>query len=516
MNIDLNFYWRLFLRRLPVMMFFILGCAGLGVITAMKLPATWSTSARLLVEDPQISQVQTFETNAVEQLDIIQQKLLTRATLIDIASRFDVYEDIRTLEPDEVVERMQKNTRIRRSAGRNQATTMLISFEGRSGQVVSDVVNEYVTLALEESVENRAVRAENTQEFFDQEVEGLGRELDLQSAAIALFKSENAEALPEDQSYRFSRQTLLQERLARLEQDRTTAQAQRREIVKIYETTGRVDQNADQRRRTPEQDQLVVARAELEHSRSLYSETHPQVIRRKALVARLEAIVAAQLESLSGDEEPAEGRRSPEEALLDATLTEVDGRLAYIDSSIATVADELAGLRLSITQSSTNESQLEKLERDYENIQTRYAAAIGNQNTARINARIEATAQGQRITAIENATVPQVPTGPNRVKIAVFGTMIGFMLAGAYFVLLEVLNRTVRHPSELLSRFNVTPITVIPYMESRSRRFFRRAGLVTATLVVLTCVPLGLWYIDANYLPLELVVQKGLARLGLG
>ena len=54
MNLDLKFYWKLFWRRLPLMTLLVLLTTSFGVISAMKLPETWSTSARLLVEAPQI------------------------------------------------------------------------------------------------------------------------------------------------------------------------------------------------------------------------------------------------------------------------------------------------------------------------------------------------------------------------------------------------------------------------------------------------------------------------------
>ena len=123
------------MRRLPVMMLFVLVCSSLGVITALKLPETWSTSARLLVEEPQIPDNMvrsTVQTDVVEQLDVIQQKLMTRANLIDIANRFNVFENIREMEPDLVVERMREATTLRRTAGRNQATLMTMSFKART------------------------------------------------------------------------------------------------------------------------------------------------------------------------------------------------------------------------------------------------------------------------------------------------------------------------------------------------------------------------------------------------
>lgn len=517
MNIDFRFYISLILRRTPVMAIFVLVCAGLGVITALKLPETYSTAARLLVEAPQISDdlvASTVQTNANEQLDIIEQRLLTRANLIDIANRVGVFADIRSMDPDTVVSRMSAQTRIRRTTGREQATLMTVSFEGRSGRVAQAVVNEYVTLILEANVEFRLSRAESTLDFFEEEVRRIGQELDQQSGEIVTFKTANAAALPEDQSYRLNRQTLLQERLSRLERDRASGQAQRMDIVRIFENTGSVrNQNGRAPARSVEEQQLIAARVDLETLKADYSDTNPRVVRAQNRVDRLEAIVAAQTVTEDpGDEEAT----SPEEAILAATLSEIDNRLSDVDREIETTTAELEDLASSITSSSSNGIVLAALERTFEATQTRYNNAVTNLNRAKLGERIETTAQGQRITIIENANVPNAPTGPNRPKIAAAGVAAGLGLAAAYFLLLEVLNRTIRRPVEIQNRFGITPIAAIPYMEGRRQKMMRRIGLVSATVVVMIAVPLALWYIDQTYLPLEIVVQKGLTRLGLG
>lgn len=517
MNLDLAFYWKLFVRRLPVMLLFLLLCSGLGVITALRMPDTWSAEARLLVEAPQISDdmvASTIQTDAVEQLDIIQQKLLTRANMIDIANRFDVFENIREIEPDEVVEAMQTATRIRRSAGREQATLMTISFEARTGRISANVVNEYVTLVLEENAEFRVSRAESTLNFFEQEVERLNEDLDRQSAQIALFKADNIDALPEDQTYRLGRQALLQERLARLEREISLIQNQRDRITEIFETTGGAGFGAGQTL-TAEQEQLIVVEADLERARSLYSESHPRVIRLEARLDRLQNIVEAQIEARLPETE-ADASSSPQELMLQSNLTEIDSRLDVLNKDIEATKAELSEVQDAISKSSANGITLSALERDYQNIQARYNAAVNNLNSARMSERIETTAQGQRITVIENASVPRVPTGPDRVRVAILATGMGVALAAGYFMLLEFLNRSVRRPAELVGRFNVTPIAVVPYMESRRDRLLRRGGIVLATLVVLIGVPLALWYVDTYYLPLELVVERGMAKLGLG
>ena len=83
-------------------------------------------------------------------------------------------------------------------------------------------------------------------------------------------------------------------------------------------------------------------------------------------------------------------------------------------------------------------------------------------------------------------------------------------IAGKYDV------EVIRRPAEILERFEIEPIATIPYMESRGERVWRRTGMVLTTLAVMIGVPAGLWYVDTYYLPLELIVQKGLDQLGLG
>ena len=515
MNFDFAFFWKLFWRRLPVMSVFIIGCSVIGMMTAFKLPDTYSTSARMLVESPQLGLVDSaVQVGAVEQLEIIEQKLLTRANLIDIAQKFEVYQNMRNMEPDVVVKRMKKDTRVRRTAGRDKATLMTISFEGRDANIVANVVNEYVTLVLEENTDFRVSRAESTLDFFENEVDRLAQDLDEQSTAIAIFRSDNAEALPDEQSYRLGRQTQLEDRIARLEREIQGLETQRTDVTNIFQATGQIGAGPADRPRTAEEQQLIGARAELELLRETYSEENRRVIRMKNRVERLEAIVAATKTADLGVENSQS--LSPERALFQSTLAQLDSRLEFLTEDLTASRQQLDSVQDSIQKSAANGIQLGALQREFELIQNSYNAAVLNLNEARMTERIETTAQGQRIEIIENANVPKVPAGPNRPQIMAAGGGMGLMLAFGYFMLLEILNRTVRRPYELINRFDISPIATIPYMESRSRRFARRAGLVVATLAVLTGVPAILFYIDSNYLPLEIIVQRGLQSLGLG
>lgn len=510
MTSDFGFYWALCLRRFPMMILFVLLFSGLGLVTAFKLPDTYSTSAKLLFEAQQIPEnmvASTIQTGAAEQLDVIQQRLMTRANLIDIANRFDVFEDLREMEPDRVYAAMREATTVRRRSGAGgRATTMQITFDGRSPRIVADVVNEYVTIVLQENSRFRVTRAENTLDFFEQEVQRLDDELNRQSANIDQFKRENAEALPQDQAYRLGRQNLLQERLDRLERELSVARQRRGNLENSFETPSPALSGY--------QEELIVQRAELARLKETYSDINPRVIRLQDKIDRLEAIVLARESGGASSDESA--NRSQEQAAQMAAIKDADVAIDALQAQVATTKAELDEIAKNITDSAANATQLSALQRDYEIMQNRYRSTVSNLNSARMSERIEATAQGARIQVIENASVPQIPSGPNRLLIAMLSILTGLALAVGYFVLLEALNRSIRRPTELVERFDITPMATIPYMESRTEQLLRRGALVTATLGVLGGVPAALWYVDTTYLPLEVIVQKVLVKLGLG
>jgi polysaccharide chain length determinant protein (PEP-CTERM system associated) len=517
MNLDLQFYWGLLLRRLPVMLALFMVCAISATVSALKMPPTYTTSARLLVEEPQIPDTMVRSVNQVDagqQLQVIEQRLLTRANLLDIAREFNVFWSTREMTPDAIVARMRQKTQIRRTGGRrDQATLMTVSFEARSGQIAANVVNRYVTLILQESTEFRMSRAENTLAFFEQEVRRLGEDLDVQSGRIVEFKNANSDALPQDLTFRQNRQTLLQERQARLEREISALENQRRDMIALSEQGGQqIVQGAPML--TPEQEQLQQLQSQLQQALAVYSETNPRVVLLRNRITQLAGIVEQQTGNASGTAEPGETVTRPT-SMFDLTIAEMEQRTESLRQELESTNEELDDLVRSIQATAGNAIELDALERDRENILLRYNEALQNLNQARMNERIEVTAQGQRVTVIENANVPSAPSGPKRFQLIAMGVGAGVGLAIGFFVLMELLNRTIRRPVELTSRFGITPLAVLPYMESRRERQIRRMAMVGAVLVVLVGVPAALWYVDTQYMPLDILANKVFTRLGL-
>lgn len=505
MNSDIRFYLTLLIQRLPAMAVIFVLCAGVGVGLSMTLPPKFEANARLLVESAQISDNSRNDRNqpvAAERLQIIEERLMTRSNLIDIANRIQVFENLRQMNPDEVVSEMRETTDIRISSGRNRATLMTISFSSERPRVAADVVNQFVTLVLEEDVDERRVKAEEQLKFYEQQVENLDVELSERGAEIVSFKELNKNALPDGLEFRLDRQSQLQERVNLAARDRTALNEQKNRLIAIADNN-----SAPEAQTTLEQQQLLQAKSELTAALVRYSEKHPTVIFLRTKVEKLEELVQA---SVTETEEPTTGN-----VLLDLQLEEIDGRIASIDEEVIVAQAEVERLQRSIEATPENAIQLESLQREYDRSQALYAKAAADLNRARERVQIEVLSKGERITPIESATVPTEPVSPNRKLIAGGGVFVGTALATLFFILAELFNNAIRRPVELTRGLGIQPLATIPFIEKESVRRRRLAIKTIFVVFVLVAVPLAIWWLHMNVIPLDLFFEKAMSRLGL-
>jgi uncharacterized protein involved in exopolysaccharide biosynthesis len=509
MKAEIKFYWRQFLRRLPWMLPIVILCTALGLVQATRLPAIYETEARLLVESPQISGELAnviVETPAEEEITIIRERLLTRANLLDIAAEYEVFENRAEMAPDQIVEQMRLATTIDSSGGRNEATLIEVGFAARSGQITADVVNEYVTRILAANVELRREAASGTMEFFEQEVQRLSEELGQRSARISRFQAENADALPDDQPFRLSRQAVLQERLGSATRELSSLIDQRARIIEVYEATGQV--TATDQTLTDDQRQLRDLERELAQLLTIYSEDAPQIITLRRRIETLRVQVA--------DNTPVDGPSNSNQAVLDLQLSQIDAQIANLEGIMSEAEAELERLQAAIARSPQVSITLSGMERDYENIRVQYDRAVASLAEASTGERIELTSRGQRITLVESASVPSQPARPNRRLIAAASVALGIGLAGLLFAALEVLNRTIRRPVEINRAFGIEPLVALPHISTRAERVGRVVSRVAVLAVVCVGLPATLWVLDTYFVPLDQLASQLFTRLGLG
>ena len=508
---DFGYYWSIFSRRLPYFLIVASVISAASVIVAMALPPAYVSSMKLIVESPRIPDelaASTVRTPVPEQLQVIEQRLLTRANLLEIASRQSVFEDPSAMTADRIVAGMRSRTVIKIRTGRNEVALMEISFEAPSSASAAGVLNEYLTLIQKEDVQSRTGRATQTLEFFRKEVDRLSEALAERSAQILAFKTENADVLPDTLNFRLNQQAILQERLAQLDRDMILQKSQRSRLIEIYETTGQVSGNRTPNQ-TPEQVELVGLRRELNQALAIYSTTNPRVKLLEARIKQLEEQVSS-VPQLVEESESHSGN-----PLLDVQLADLDSRIAASEEQKVVLTRQLDQLRQTISQTPENQFRLDDLELDYQHIEGQYNVAVERLARASTGERIEVTAQGQRISVIEPPVAPSRPTKPNRMLIAGGGSFFGILAGIGLIVLLELLNRTLRRPEDLVAKLDITPLATIPYIATPGEIWRRRSWKLARLLMIVIAVPAAVYAVHVYYQPLDLVAERAIDKIGI-
>jgi succinoglycan biosynthesis transport protein ExoP len=508
MAFDARFYLALLRRRLPYIVLIVVMATVAGIVLAYKLPPIYRAEAQLLVESPQIPDdlaASTVRTTATEILLAIQQRLLARSNLLDLSRQMGIHGGDPLMMPDEIVEDMRN--RIVLTLPRQNANTglVVVSFDAPDPAQSAAVTNALVTQILEQNVAVRTGASGDTFDFFQQEVRRLSEDMAAQNALILEFKQANRDALPESLDYRRTRQSAQQERLLQVDRELAGLRDRRQRLSDLYDRTGQLSGTIEAM--TPEQIRLETLRQELASALVIYSPQNPRV---RALQTQVEALERAVAEQL-GDSESGGALTT-----FDLQMADIDGQIDFLAQQKTLLERELEALEASLEVTPRNAITLGALESDYENLRVQHNQAVASLAEARMGDRIEVTARGQRISVIEPASEPTFPAEPNRKLVAAAGMGMGIVLAAALVFLLELLNRTVRRPVELVGALGITPFGTIPYMETRADIFRRRMKLALGTTAVVLGLPLALYLVHLYLVPMDGPLAALADRAGLG
>lgn len=512
-KLDLKFYWSVFLRRLPYFLVIATLVTVAAVTLASILPPVYRSSASMLVEPQQIPgdlAQTTVPVNPFEQIQIIEQRLMTRANLVALAGRIGLYADTPNMSAGAIVSDIRERIEfigftpdVTRAPDTPGATIIGVAFEAPTSEFASKGANELVNLILEENVRLRTNRAGDTLNFFDAEVVRLEAAIAEQARRIADFKSANVDSLPDGLEARRNRQILEQERLLALEREQAALRNQRETVVWVYERTGR---SGALDALSPEEQELEALRSQLIQQRTIYAATSPQVRLLENRITALAALVEGQraARAVPG----ADGDAAPPASSLDLELAPIDARLAFIEQDKAAIQQTLTDLESAIQATPTNEMVLAGLERELANLNTQYNAAAANLGQATVGERIEVLSKGERFSLIEQPTTPNNPSRPNRVLIASAGVVGGMFLGGLFVVLREMLTRAIRRPAEMVGKLGIHPFATVPFIRTRAEVRRRRLIVLSVLLLVTLGIPAALYGVHVYYQPLDVLLER--------
>ena len=512
LDFDLKFYLSLFWRRFPLFLFVWALISALGVLVALLLPEKYKSTASILVESEQI-EGSTVSLSPNEQIQVIQQRIMTRQNLLELADTHSIFSGRQDLSPSAQVEEMEEATSFetmdfgRAARGTENAIAFTVSFAGRSGPLAAGVTNELVTQILELNASTRQGVAESNREFFEQEVTRLDRELTELENTLSTFKTQNQSSLPELLEFNQEQLIALKENLTRLEGEERELNEQRNAMLRVIENPELIEVEAAQM--SPDERELARLEAERANLRATFSENHPKV---RAVDTQIRVIKARLGPATGGGTGDVIAQRV---AKMKLALEQLDRRFLILNEQRDEVVAEISRLETAVTQSPKIEAQLNMMNRRYDSLRRQYAENEEKLAQAKTGEVIEDRGKGERFSVIERANVPDEAEGPGKLIIAAGGVAGGFFAALGLVMLLELLNRSIRRPADLISGLGLQPFATIPYIQTSQDIRRKRLSSIAVVLMILVAVPAVLYAVHYYYLPLDFLLMRVAEELGI-
>ena len=505
-------------RRWLLFVLPILVGVPLSVGIALLLPAVYSSTARILVESQQIPTDlarSTVVQSVEERIQLIEQRLLTRQNLLEIAAQYNVFRSRPSLTPTEVVAEMRRATLIRGGTGNavrrgGTVTNVDIRFSADNATVAAQVANEFVTRILSQNVQQRTERATGTLEFFNDQVARLAASLDTLSAQIAAYRAQNQGSLPEIVENNQVEINRLRERSFAITAEITTLDQQRRALQQALEI-GRETSTGPAR--TPAEEELTRLRNTLVVQRAVLAETHPTVRQLTARIAALEALVdgAAVEGQETGATQGVSGRASETLAQIEA----LESRIDFLTEDAERATARIRQLESALERAPEVAMELRGLQRQYDTTQIQLQDAVLKQAQAQTGERLEVNQQAERFEVIEQAIAADRPISPNRPLIIAAGTAASGGFGLLLMLLAEMMNRSLRSARDMERQLDMRPIITVPYIRSAGEESIKRWRTRLLIAVVLIGGPLAIFALDQYVMPLPLVAARVLEVLRL-
>jgi len=543
-----------FLRHIKLAIATFVGISLIGVFVALSLPDMYKSSAMIMIEEPEIPEAlvrTTVTVYATKQISSLNERIMTTSNLVGIIEKFDLYPNERKGTPTRLLAR-QVRERISidfinseamtpQGASRPFVAAFVISFEDEEPEKAQRVVNELVSLYMEENLKARTEQTSETKVFIDSEVEKLDALVGDLEQKLATFKEDNADSLPSlnmlnlQMMQRVDAQLMeVERRLFTIEDNRINIEAQlatvdRTQPVRLPDGQ-MVMQPADQMKALQTQltmmegryspshpdvmkvkadiaaleerfglniepakldDKIVAARANLAVAREAYGDGHPDVLAAQNALDELEAsrqrYKSVEFDDYTDPDNPAYIQLQSQLESLD-----VDEQALIIERN--KLRAQLGDYERRIMRTPQVEREMAALSRELNSVSNRYWVLRDKQFGAEMGQELEIQSKGERFALVEPADVPLRPFAPDRLSIILLSVLVGLVFGVAVTQVADALDDSIYGAGAIISIQGAPPLIEIPVMDvsGQGRGAAIRGAMARLPSLWIIAIPLSL------------------------
>jgi polysaccharide chain length determinant protein (PEP-CTERM system associated) len=204
---------------------------------------------------------------------------------------------------------------------------------------------------------------------------------------------------------------------------------------------------------------IVTAQKNLDTLRMQYTEQHPDVISTRRLLDQLRAQKAELAKGKKRSLDPG-ASYSPMLQQLNVSLSQAEARVASMRARVAEFENRVARLRNQSTTAPEIEAQFAQLNRDYSVNRENYQKLVERRESARLSGDLSSATDMLQFRVIDPPTVPNHPSGPNRLRLFSLVFVAALVAGLAVAFLMSQLRPT------FLSQSTLRDVTGLPVLGS--------------------------------------------------
>ena len=516
--------------------------AGLVIscVVAFLMRNTYVSSAVMRITPPQISQEivpAVLNAQMAERIGQMQQEILSRASLSELIQRptLNLYRRERDSQPlEDVIERMRtRDIQIGiinlAGQGNRPASAFRVSFAYDDRFKAQAVVQALINRFMESMVNVQSNQAKSTTDFLKDEITQARAEVNRLDTELTNFRIQNAGHLPEElqsnlQAYNGLQQQLsaVRDSIARIDEDKLTLQTnleniklQRDTVVNVASSVPDTPQKRAQNDRLNSlNNDITNLELQLKLLEPQYTETYPGIKNARAHLK----VLRAERDSLQAKEDEEAAKPKPVEAKKGVS-PELKGRLVDYQAAIDSVSTQLKNREMEklrrmkdeddinkamitfqnrIAASPTNQQKYIAMAREHELAVAHYQELERRESAANVWDDVGKRKAGENLEVLDNASLPEAPTAPNRWLICGIGVGVGIM--GGIFLtgVKEMKDASLKNLKDVRAYTNLPILSSIPLLENdllvRRKRRLAYVGWSAAVILGIVAMSGSMYY----------------------
>ena len=492
-DLNLTYLWRILCRRRWYFIVPFLLILLTGIILAVKLPKVYKAQTLILVQPQKVpsAYVQSVVSTDIDsRINTISQQIMSRSNLNKIIAEFHLFatpEGSRLFDEQKInLLRNKISVEVIRRNRNAPADAFSISFKDRSPETAAKVANALTSYVINENLKAREVQAMGTSQFLKDEQTDIKKKLEAKEALIKKYRQRYMGALPEQldanlrtldrlQSQAIARQASLRDarnRLVALD----NLIAEKKKIRKLSDRTIIISPQTGEQSIPEDVANLGKLKERLAAIQSRYTDRHPDVVRLKSIIARLEKKIKVT---------PAASIQVPSSPVPAVNIdpndirqrAEIKAEIRSLTADIKQINSKIKYFQKLVDDTPRREQELLSLKRDYENIKATYKSILDRKLEADIAVNLEKKQKGEQFRILDPATVPQLPAEPNMKKLFALVLFAAFSIGGGLVFLKEHGDSSFKLPEDVESFLNLSVLAEVPAIPDRKKIIRQRIRL---------------------------------------